>query len=143
MKTDFEKSILENRRKKGRPFVAAHRGVSRANIPCNTLAAFQIAVSQGADVIELDITKSRDGEYFVFHPGMEPVFLNCGSLITEMTAKEVKTIPLTGLPRITVCLRFPRRFHSCRERPILMWTNSGRMWSKLPGRSAGRGWKSR
>ena len=107
MKTDFEKSILENRRKKGRPFVAAHRGVSRANIPCNTLAAFQIAVSQGADVIELDITKSRDGEYFVFHPGMEPVFLNCGSLITEMTAKEVKTIPLRNQDGAATHYRVP------------------------------------
>ena len=47
---DFDQSIYENRRKRKDPFVAAHRGVSRANIPCNTMAAFRIAVDQGADV---------------------------------------------------------------------------------------------
>lgn len=73
---DFDQSIYENRRKRKDPFVAAHRGVSRANIPCNTMAAFRIAVDQGADVVEIDITKSKDGQYFVFHPGMEPVFLD-------------------------------------------------------------------
>ena len=37
-------------------------------------------------MVEIDVTKSRDGEFFVFHPGMEQVFLNCGKYIPEMTA---------------------------------------------------------
>lgn len=32
--------------------VAAHRGVAGGNIPCNSLQAFQIALNQGADIIE-------------------------------------------------------------------------------------------
>ena len=43
---DFNRSIMENRRAKGRPCLAAHRGVNGANIPCNTLAAYRIAVDQ-------------------------------------------------------------------------------------------------
>ena len=58
-----------------RPFLAAHRGVSGGNIPCNSEAAFLAALAQGADIIELDVTRARDGTLFVFHPGMEHAHL--------------------------------------------------------------------
>lgn len=58
-----------------RPYLAAHRGVSGGNIPCNSEAAFRAAMAQGADIIELDVTKARDGTLFVFHPGMEHAHL--------------------------------------------------------------------
>ncbi len=71
------KNLLEIR--KERILISAHRGVSGANIPCNTLEAFELALRQGADIIELDITKSLDGELFVFHPFMD--FPHLGKLI--------------------------------------------------------------
>ena len=83
---DFNKSIFENRKALPRPFIAAHRGVSGANIPCNTLLAQKIAINEGADVVEIDVTKSLDGEYFCFHPGMEPVFLKCGKISRKFSA---------------------------------------------------------
>lgn len=46
--------------------VIAHRGASTV-APENTLAAFREAVRVGADLIELDIRLSRDGEVVVFH----------------------------------------------------------------------------
>uniref|UniRef100_I5AVP6 Glycerophosphoryl diester phosphodiesterase n=1 Tax=Eubacterium cellulosolvens (strain ATCC 43171 / JCM 9499 / 6) TaxID=633697 RepID=I5AVP6_EUBC6 len=46
--------------------VSAHRGAS-ALYPENTMAAFEGAVEQGADWIELDIQQSRDGQIFVMH----------------------------------------------------------------------------
>ena len=110
---DFNRSIMENRRAKGRPFLAAHRGVNGANIPCNTLAAYRIAVDQGADVVEIDVTKSLDGEFFVFHPYMEPVYLKCGKLIPKMTAEEVRNTPLLNqdeVPTITESPPFRRRW---------------------------------
>ncbi len=69
--------------------MAAHRGVSGANIPCNTPTAFEIALLQGADIIELDVASSSDGVLFVFHPGMEKPYLTCPTPIAQMTAKEV------------------------------------------------------
>ena len=39
-KMDFNKSIFENRQELGRPFLAAHRGVCGANVPCNSIAAY-------------------------------------------------------------------------------------------------------
>lgn len=56
--------------------VVAHRGAPGGNIPCNTLTAYEIALKQGADMIEVDVSCSRDGKLFLFHPGMELSHLN-------------------------------------------------------------------
>ncbi|HEY9839786.1 MAG TPA: glycerophosphodiester phosphodiesterase family protein [Candidatus Obscuribacterales bacterium] len=47
-------------------WVIAHRGASK-DAPENTLSAFQLAIEQKADMIELDIRLSRDGQIVVFH----------------------------------------------------------------------------
>ncbi len=70
---DFDRSLFENCQ--GRTLLCAHRGVSGANIPCNTLPAFRAALMQHADMIELDVATSKDGKHFVFHPGMEKAHL--------------------------------------------------------------------
>ncbi len=49
-----------------RPTIFAHRG-SRAHAPENTLAAFNLAVAQGAPAIELDARLTADAEIVVFH----------------------------------------------------------------------------
>lgn len=46
--------------------IIAHRGAS-AYAPENTLAACELAVQMGADMIELDVQRSADGELVVFH----------------------------------------------------------------------------
>ena len=46
--------------------VIAHRGAS-ASAPENTLAAFELAVQQGADAFELDVRLTRDGAPVVIH----------------------------------------------------------------------------
>lgn len=79
-------------RKNNRPLIAAHRGVAAGNIPCNTLAAFDAALRQGADIIELDITRSQDGKLFVFHPGKERMHLYCATPIKKMAAAEVEKL---------------------------------------------------
>lgn len=56
--------------------VVAHRGAAGGNIPCNTMAAYEIALMQGADMIEADVSCSADGKLFLFHPGMERAHLN-------------------------------------------------------------------
>ena len=48
------------------PFLFAHRGAS-AHAPENTLAAFELALSQQADGIELDVKLSADGHVVVIH----------------------------------------------------------------------------
>jgi glycerophosphoryl diester phosphodiesterase len=49
-----------------RPLVLGHRGAS-ALAPENTLAAFRLAMEQGADGFELDVWRCGSGEVVVFH----------------------------------------------------------------------------
>ncbi len=72
--------------------LVAHRGTCGGNIPCNTLTSYEIALKQGADMIEIDVDMSADGELFIFHPGMETAHLNQNVHIPEMTAAEVKKL---------------------------------------------------
>ena len=49
-----------------RPLVIAHRGAS-AYRPENTLPAYELAIEQRADMIEIDLHAGRDGEIVVAH----------------------------------------------------------------------------
>lgn len=49
-----------------RPLIVAHRGASQL-APENSLAAFDIAIEKGADIIEFDIHFSRDNQIIVYH----------------------------------------------------------------------------
>ncbi len=72
--------------------VAAHRGVAGGNIPFNTIAAFEAALLQGADIIETDVIKSIDGEVFIFHINQEINHLNRDIHLTQMTADEIRKV---------------------------------------------------
>jgi glycerophosphoryl diester phosphodiesterase len=48
------------------PLVIAHRGDS-ANRPENTLSSFQSALEVGADLVELDVQRTKDGHAVVIH----------------------------------------------------------------------------
>ncbi len=48
------------------PLVVAHRGAS-GYLPEETLEAFQLAIDQGADVIEFDLISTRDGALIARH----------------------------------------------------------------------------
>lgn len=48
------------------PIIFAHRGAC-AHAPENTLAAFELALAQRADAIELDVKLSADGQAVVIH----------------------------------------------------------------------------
>jgi glycerophosphoryl diester phosphodiesterase len=49
-----------------RAMVAAHRGLA-AGAAENTIAAFTNAIDVGADMIEFDVRRTRDGELIAFH----------------------------------------------------------------------------
>lgn len=49
-----------------RPLIIAHRG-SSFDLPGNTMPAIQKAIKEGADVIEVDIRRTKDGEIVLMH----------------------------------------------------------------------------
>ena len=69
--------------------VAAHRGVASGNIPCNTLAAFEAALRQGADILETDVILSDEGEMYIFHTKQEPNHLNKAIRLERLDREQV------------------------------------------------------
>ena len=72
--------------------VVAHRGASGGNIPCNTLTSYEIALKQGADMIEVDVEMGGDGELYIFHPGQERPHLGHMERITRMNKEDIKRL---------------------------------------------------
>jgi len=73
------------------PLIIAHRGAS-AHAPENTLAAFNLAVIQGAPAIELDVQLSADGEVVVFHDYSITRTTDGSGRIRHLTLKQLKSL---------------------------------------------------
>ncbi len=132
---DFNKSIFENRKELKRPFLAAHRGVCGANVPCNSIAAYKIALSQGADVVEIDVSKTKDGKYYVFHPWMEPVFLK-DKYIWEMTADELEEKRLVNQDSVKTSYKVPTLEEVFALLKDKVYINVDKFWTDVEGITA-------
>ena len=71
--------------------VMAHRGAS-TEAPENTMAAFQKAIDDMADYIELDVQLTNNGEVIVMHDSNAYRTTGVDANIVNMTYKEVKTL---------------------------------------------------
>lgn len=87
----YENALLKAKKEKN-ILVAAHRGSSCGNIPFNTMKAFDAALYQGADILETDITRSKDGELIIFHPKKEISHLNLDIHLEEMSKEEIRNL---------------------------------------------------
>ena len=77
------------------PLIIAHRG-DVTNAPENTLAAFQQALEQGADGIELDVRLTRDGQLVVFHDRSMKRIGGIRGLVSNATLEEVRALDVGG-----------------------------------------------
>ncbi|WP_438431380.1 glycerophosphodiester phosphodiesterase [Gorillibacterium sp. sgz500922] len=71
--------------------ILAHRGAA-GEAPENTMAAFRLAVEQGADGIELDIQMSKDGELIVIHDETLDRTTDGTGLVVKQTAAELRRL---------------------------------------------------
>ena len=71
--------------------VTAHRGNS-AEYPENTIPAFKSALSLGADWIELDIYKTKDGQIVVIHDANTGRVGDQNLRVSEVTYEELKSV---------------------------------------------------
>lgn len=71
-----------------RPLVVAHKGASGL-APENTMAAFELALSTGADSIELDVQLSRDRVPVVIHDSDLGRTVRGEGLVSDLTAAEL------------------------------------------------------
>ena len=73
--------------------VVAHRGAS-ANAPENTLAAMELAISKGADWVEIDVQETRDGEVVVIHDSDLKKIGGSGRKVFESTLAELQSVDI-------------------------------------------------
>lgn len=82
-------SLRPAAQRRGYPLIAAHRGTPGGIVPPNTVAAARAAIASGADIVELDVARSSDGEYFAFHDTYESRLVATSERLTHMKAEQI------------------------------------------------------
>ncbi|WP_019972630.1 glycerophosphodiester phosphodiesterase [Mycobacterium sp. 141] len=73
------------------PFVVAHRGAS-ADRPEHTLAAYDLALREGADGVECDVRLTRDGHLVCVHDRRVDRTSTGTGLVSEMSLSELRDL---------------------------------------------------
>src|ERR1700742_1628771 len=73
------------------PFVVAHRGAS-ASLPEHTLAAYDLALREGADGVECDVRLTRDGHLVCVHDRKLERTSNGRGLVSAKTLAELDAL---------------------------------------------------
>jgi glycerophosphoryl diester phosphodiesterase len=73
----------------GHPFVVAHRGAS-ADRPEHTLAAYELALVQGADGVECDVRLTRDGHLVCVHDRRVDRTSTGTGVVSDMTLAQLR-----------------------------------------------------
>ena len=94
---------------KNYPLVIAHRGASNTGYP-NSMEAFQFAVDQKADMIELDIHLTKDGHIIVHHDA-NIKYQNQMYSIKDTTLKKIQSFKLPNDEPIPLLKDVLERFH--------------------------------
>lgn len=89
-----------------RPVVFAHRGSSQ-HAPENTLPAFELAVAQGADAVELDVKLSSDGKAMVIHDQTVDRTTNGSGRVNQMTLEALKKLDASFRFKEFACVGIP------------------------------------
>lgn len=74
-----------------KPIIIGHRGAA-GEAPENTLASFALALSQGAQAIELDVHITKDGEIVVCHDGTLDRTTNGSGLICNQQWADIQRL---------------------------------------------------
>jgi len=73
------------------PFVVAHRGAS-ADRPEHTLAAYELALQEGADGVECDVRLTRDGHLVCVHDRRVDRTSTGTGLVSDMTLAQLREL---------------------------------------------------
>lgn len=100
-------SLLHRLRAERGPLIMAHRGTASGSIAENTPEAVLAAVASGADLVEIDVSASSDGQFFAFHDGAESRLLGEDIDLLSMTAEQIHRLRLLHTDRPDKPARVP------------------------------------
>lgn len=72
----------------------SHRGFWGGNVIQNTRQAAIVAVKAGADIVEVDVCRSSDGVYYLFHKHAARMLLNVDQPFEELHSEEIDSLTL-------------------------------------------------
>ncbi|MDL5352232.1 glycerophosphodiester phosphodiesterase family protein [Microbacterium sp. zg-YB36] len=111
--------------------IAVHRGTGQGMVAENTAAAVTAAVRSGGDLVEIDVVRSLDGEYFVFHDGYERQHFGIDRNLQTMSSVEIDQLAYphrTAAPLVRV-QRLEALLEDCPDALL----NVDRSWRYWPG----------
>jgi glycerophosphoryl diester phosphodiesterase len=73
--------------------IIAHRG-SHINVPENTLAAYEAAIKEGADYVEIDLRTTKDGYPVIMHDESVTKMTGRKELIKDLSYSEIKDLKI-------------------------------------------------
>jgi glycerophosphoryl diester phosphodiesterase len=85
-------ALLNQKLDKYGVLIAVHRGSSGGNIIENTLPAMKAAIQRKGDIVEIDVSKSTDGVFYVFHDGAEMRLLDESVNIKSMDSGKIESL---------------------------------------------------
>ena len=74
------------------PLVAVHRGQNAGSVVENTAKAVRAAIVSGADIVEIDVIESTDGDFFTFHNGYEEAYFGLDRDILTLSTSELEEL---------------------------------------------------
>jgi glycerophosphoryl diester phosphodiesterase len=94
----------------GRTEIVAHRGAS-AEAPEHTMTAYDLALAQGADRLELDLRETADGELVVLHDAILRRTTADPRAIASVSAAALASLPTATRPPLfrSILARYGRR----------------------------------
>lgn len=91
------KNLIEKKLKEKGFLIAAHRGTFGANIMDNTYLSMKLALDLGADMVEVDVVKSKDGILYAFHSGKEKERFKKDIKINLLNSEEISKLEYYNL----------------------------------------------
>ncbi len=73
--------------------VIAHRG-SHLSVPENTLAAYENAIKEGADYVEIDLRTTKDGHLVIMHDASTTRMTGIKGLVKDLNYGDIKDLEL-------------------------------------------------
>lgn len=81
--------FLERLKEKG-ILIMSHRGFWGGNIIENTFESSLLAFKAGADIVEIDVCRTNDQKYYLFHDGNEPKLLGRNENFKTLSSLEIE-----------------------------------------------------
>lgn len=123
-----QRSLIHHLRDARGPLIMAHRGTAAGSVAENTPEAARAAMASGADLVEIDVIRSRDGEFFTFHDGEEKRLLGEDVDLLGLRAEEIEQRRLIQVDRADRPAQIPRLRELLDALPPEVPVNLDRSW---------------